>query len=118
MTNEPQQLIVWSTVDDAAAARRLAEGVVEAGLAACVNILPPVTSVFRWESGADDAAQAAVQAEQEVLLLIKTSAAAYPALEAHLLQAHPYELPEIVAVPITHGLDAFRQWIDDTTSSA
>jgi len=118
MADEAQQLMVWSTVDDAAAARRLAEGVVEAGLAACVNILPPVTSVFRWESGADDAAQAAVQAEQEVLLLIKTSAAAYPALEAHLLQAHPYELPEIVAVPITHGLNAFRQWIDDTTRGA
>lgn len=116
MTDESEQLIVWSTVDDAAAARRLADGVVEAGLAACVNILPPVTSVFRWESGSDNAAEAAVQAEQEVLLLMKTSAAAYPGLERHLRREHPYELPEIIAVPVTHGLPAFRQWIDDTTS--
>jgi len=115
MTDEPQQLIVWSTVDDAAAARRLADGVIRAGLAACVNILPPVTSVFRWESGSDDAATAAVRAEQEILLLMKTSAAAYPRLERHLESEHPYELPEIIAVPLTHGLPAFRQWIDETT---
>lgn len=115
MSEHPQQLLVWSTVDSAEAARRLADGVVGAGLAACVNILPPVTSVFRWESGQADAATASVQAEQEILLLMKTSAAAYPALERHLRAEHPYELPEIIAVPITHGLDAFRHWIDEAT---
>lgn len=115
MSESARQLLVWTTVDEAAAARRLADSIVGAGLAACVNILPPVTSVFRWESGQADAAAAAVQAEQEVLLLIKTSASAYPALEQRLRREHPYELPEIIAVPITHGLDAFRQWIDDTT---
>jgi len=117
MSEASGQLIVLSTVDDAASARRLADSVVGAGLAACVNILPPVTSVFRWESGATDAGRAAVQAEQEVLMLIKTSAAAYPALEARLKAEHPYELPEIVAVPLTRGLPAFLQWIDETTRS-
>lgn len=116
MSETAQQLLVWSTVDDAETARRLADGVVRAGLAACVNILPPVTSVFRWESGVEDAAEAGVQAEQEILLLIKTSAGAYPALERYLRREHPYELPEIIAVPITHGLESFRQWIDDTTT--
>lgn len=109
-------LIVFSTVDGADAARRLADGVVDAGLAACVNILPGVTSVFRWEPDSDDPGQAGVQAETEVLLLIKTSAAAYPALERHLQAAHPYDLPEIVAVPLTRGLPAFLQWIDGSTA--
>lgn len=115
MSEQARQLLVWTTVGDADSARRLADSVVGAGLAACVNILPPVTSVFRWESGQADAAAAGVQAEQEILLLIKTSATAYPTLERQLQAEHPYELPEIIAVPITHGLDAFRQWIDDTT---
>jgi periplasmic divalent cation tolerance protein len=108
-------LFVFSTVDDARAARRLADSIVGAGLAACVNILPPVTSVFRWESEAADAAAAAVQAEEEVMLIIKTSADAYPALEARLRAEHPYELPEIVAVPLTRGLPAFLQWIEEST---
>lgn len=112
MEDHPQQLLAWTTVDDPDTARRLADGLVGAGVAACVNILPPVTSVFRWESGDADAARAPVQAETEVLLLIKTSSRAYPALERQLRREHPYELPELVAVPITHGLDAFRQWID------
>lgn len=115
MNEDARQLLVWTTVEDADSARRLADSVVGAGRAACVNILPPVTSVFRWEPDQADAAAAGVQAEQEILLLIKTSATAYPALERQLQAEHPYELPEIIAVPITHGLDAFRQWIDDTT---
>ena len=117
MEDPSGQLLVFSTVEDAAAARRLADSVVGAGLAACVNILPPVTSVFRWESGSADAGAASVQAEQEVMMLIKTSAAAYPALESRLRDEHPYELPEIVAVPLTRGLPAFLQWIDEATGS-
>lgn len=113
MTEEREPLLVFSTVGDAQAARRLADSVVGAGLAACVNILPPVTSVFRWQSG--DAAGAAVQAEEEVMLIAKTSAAAYPALERHLQAEHPYELPEIIAVPITHGLPDFLRWIDEAS---
>jgi len=113
-------LIVVSTVDTPQAARELADRVVGAGLAACVNILPGVTSVFRWEpegqSDSADAADAQVQAEGEVMLLMKTAAARYPALEEHLRAAHPYELPEIVAVPVTQGLPGFVQWIEDSTA--
>lgn len=115
VTEDSNALLVYSTVGDAAAARRLADAIVGAGLAACVNILPPVTSVFRWEAESGDAAEAAVQAEDEVMVLIKTSAAAYPALEERLRTEHPYELPEIVAVPIARGLPAFLDWIDEAT---
>jgi len=115
MSKNAGQLLVFSTVEDAATARRLADSLVGGGLAACVNILPPVTSVFRWEPDAAAASDAAVQAEQEVMLIAKTSAAAYPALERQLRDEHPYELPEIVAVPISRGLPGFLQWIDATT---
>ena len=115
MSEAPNPLLVFSTVGDSAAARRLAESLVEAGVAACVNILPPVTSVFRWEPDAGSAADASVQAEEEVMLVAKTSATAYPALEERLRAEHPYDLPEIIAVPITRGLPEFLHWIDEAT---
>ncbi len=117
MSESQHPYFVFSTVDDAATARRLADGVVDAGLAACVNILPPVTSVFRWEPDTGDAGAAEVQAEDEVVMIIKTSAAAYPELETHLRREHPYDLPEIVAVPLERGLPEFLQWIDAATRS-
>lgn len=110
-----ERLLVMTTVDDSTTARRLADSMVGAGLAACVNILPPVTSVFRWEPGDANAADAAVQAETEIMLLMKTSGHAYPALEERLHAEHPYELPEIIAIPVSRGLPAFLEWIDGAT---
>lgn len=110
-------LIVLSTIDDAAQARRVADRVIEAGLAACVNILPGVTSVFRWEPENSDPAQAGVQAEGEVMLVMKSTAAAYPQLEALIRREHTYELPEVIAVSLSHGLPDFLQWIRASTSS-
>jgi periplasmic divalent cation tolerance protein len=118
MSDRANQLFVFSTVDSNDAARRLADGLVDAQLAACVNILPPITSVFRWEPDSADAGSAAVQAESEVMLIAKTSAAAYPELEAQLRREHPYDLPEIVAIPVSRGLPEFLQWIDAATSRA
>ncbi len=115
MTEEHQPLLVFSTVDDHAAARRLAASLIEARVAACVNVLPPVTSVFRWESEAGDAGDATVQEETEVMLVAKTTDAAYPALEQRLRAEHPYDLPEIVAVEITRGLPEFLRWIDEAS---
>lgn len=114
---DSERLLVLSTVGTSDEARRLADLLVGEQLAACVNILPPVTSVFRWEPGEGDTAGAAVQGEREVMLMIKTSAAAYPQLEARLREEHPYELPEIIAVPVSRGLPEFLQWIDDATRS-
>ena len=101
------QLVVLCTCPDDETARRLANAVVEARLAACVNIRPGVTSVFYWEGAA--------QTETEQLLVIKTSDVAYSQLEAKLVELHPYERPEVIAVGIERGLAGFLDWIQAET---
>lgn len=91
-----------------AEAQALAATVVEQGLAACVNVLGGVQSVYRWDGK--------VQQDDEALLLIKTREERLPALQASLLAAHPYELPEIIAVPIEAGHSPYLQWIRDQTA--
>jgi periplasmic divalent cation tolerance protein len=98
-----EALLVLTNLPDAASARALAEHVVAERLAACVNILAPCRSVYRW--------QGKVEESEEVPLLIKTTAASYAALEAAIRARHPYELPEIVAVPISRGLPAYLDWL-------
>ena len=101
-------LLVLTNVPDAACADALATSLIDARLAACVNILPPCRSVYRWN--------AAIEQAEEIPLLIKTSAAAYPALEAAIRAQHPYELPEIIALPITQGLPGYLAWIAAETT--
>ena len=100
-------LICFCTCPDADSAERIATALVAERLAACVNLLPGLRSVYRW--------QRKVEAAAEVLLLVKTSAEAYPALQERLRQLHPYELPEIIAVTIDSGLDRYLNWIGDET---
>ena len=88
---------------------RIAKALVDQQLAACVNVVPGLTSVYRWQGQTESA--------QEVLLLIKTRQAVYPELEAALLTLHPYELPEIIAVPIEAGLPAYLSWIETGTGA-
>ena len=102
-----ETLLVLTTLPDTASAGRIAEMLVGERLAACVNILPPARSVYRWLG--------VVEQAEETPLLIKTTAARYPALESRLRQEHPYELPEILAVPIAHGLPAYLGWVDAET---
>jgi periplasmic divalent cation tolerance protein len=104
-----ETLLVLTNLPDRAAAERLAGLLVEQKLAACVNILAPCRSVYRWKD--------AVQHEEEHPLLVKTTAARYPELEAAIRAGHPYELPEIIAVPIERGLPAYLQWIQAETKS-
>lgn len=124
-------LFVYTTVAREEDARRLAEELIAAGLAACVNIGAPITSLFRWESsqGGDreghgegspnpPASAAAVQSEREIPLVIKTTRAAYSLLERRIREIHPYDLPEIVAVPVDRGLPAFLTWIEETVSAS
>jgi periplasmic divalent cation tolerance protein len=99
-----QTLLVFTQMPDAASADLLAAALVTERLAACVSVLPAVRSVYRW--------QGALEQASEVPLLIKTTAARYGALEAAIRARHPYELPEIVAVPVTHGLAAYLAWVD------
>ena len=92
-------LLVLTNLPDLAAAERLA---------ACVNILAPCRSVYRWKN--------AVQHDDEYPMLIKSTAEEYPALEAAIRAGHPYELPEIIAVPIERGLPAYLDWITTQTN--
>jgi periplasmic divalent cation tolerance protein len=98
-----ETLLVLTNLPDAASARMVADHVVSARLAACVNILAPCLSVYRWQGNMESA--------EEVPLLIKTTAARYTELEAAIRARHPYELPEIVAVPLSHGLPAYLAWV-------
>lgn len=99
---DPEFGIVLTTVATPDDARRLAAGLLEKRLAACVQILA-IQSAYRWKG--------AVQREPEQLLFIKTRAALYPAVEAHLRAHHPYELPEIVRVPIAAGSPDYLRWL-------
>ena len=102
-------LLVLTNLPDRAAAERLAGALVEKRVAACVNILAPCRSVYRWKGE--------VQSEEEHPVLIKTTAERYPALEAAIRAAHPYELPEIIAVPIERGLPAYLAWLEAETQT-
>lgn len=101
-------LLVLCNAPDADSARTLARALVERRLAACVNILPHCQSIYRWQGQLEDS--------QEVPLLIKTTAARYGALEAALAALHPYEVPEIVAIPVSHGLPDYMSWVLAETS--
>ena len=101
-------LLVLTSLPDLASAEKLAAALIELRLAACVNVLAPCRSVYRL--------QGAVQKEEERPVLIKTTRERYAALEAAIRAAHPYELPEIVAVPIERGLPGYLQWVIDETA--
>ena len=101
-------LLVYCTCPDRTKAQELANGLVRDRLAACVSIGAPVTSVYAW--------QGEIQNEQEVPLLIKTSSDRYQELEVAILARHPYELPEIIAVPIQQGLPDYLKWVQQCTS--
>jgi periplasmic divalent cation tolerance protein len=98
----PSPLLVLTNLPDQPSAENLARQLVEQKLAACVNILAPCTSVYRWQGN--------IESTAEIPLLIKTTSTAYPALEDAIRRLHPYELPEIVQVPLSGGLPAYIQW--------
>ena len=88
----------------------IARTIVGEKLAACANILAPCRSVYRWHGQ--------VEETQEVPLLIKTTASAYPQLEARLVELHPYDVPEIIALPLQTGLAAYLTWVEEQTLSS
>lgn len=100
-------LLVITNLPDAPSAERLARHLIDERAAACVNQLAPCTSTYRWRGN--------IESATEVPLLIKTTRAAYPRLEKLIRVVHPYELPEIIAVPVTAGLPAYLGWIDNET---
>ncbi len=100
-------LIVITSLPDRESAEKLASLLVDRRLAACVNLLPPCDSVYRWRGE--------IQRDEEHPLLIKTTEDRYAALEVLIRANHPYELPEIIAVPIVQGLPAYLQWVESET---
>ena len=105
----PAIRLVLTTLPDAETAGELARSLVEQGLAACVNILAPCRSVYRW--------QGELREDGEYPLMIKTTAELYSDLETYLPERHPYELPEIVALDVADGLPGYLQWVAQSTLS-
>ena len=98
-----ETLLVLTNCPDEEVANTIALAIVEARLAACVNILPRVQSIYRW--------QGRVESATEIPLFIKSTATSYPALESIIRQHHPYDVPEIIALPVTQGLPAYLNWV-------
>ncbi|MBF0219586.1 MAG: divalent-cation tolerance protein CutA [Gammaproteobacteria bacterium] len=101
-------VLALTTCPNQPVAEALAAALVEQSLVACVTLLPGATSFYRW--------QGVVQRDSEVLLLLKTQQSAVAALQAYLLQHHPYELPEFIVFPITSGLPAYLQWLEQAVT--
>ena len=107
---DSQPLVVFCTCPDQASAERIAATVVEERLAACVNMLPGLTSIYRWREQ--------IQRDTELLLLLKTQGAVYPLLEARIHELHPYDVPEIIALPVRMGSSAYLDWIAANTGAS
>lgn len=97
-------MLVLTNMPDETSARTLAEALVTQKLAACINILAPCRSVYSWQGKLEHA--------DETPLLIKTNQAQYRALEAAIIKAHPYELPEIIIINVDGGLPRYLQWVN------
>lgn len=100
---EPLPYLILSTSPDRESAERIAGALVTERLAACVNIVPGIRSVYHWKG--------TLQSSEEHLLIIKAPSGHYATIQKRLLELHPYELPEIVAVPIAEGLPAYLSWL-------
>lgn len=99
--------LVLVTVPSRKEGDRISETVVGEGLAACVNVVGPIRSIYRW--------QGKVCTDDEHLLLIKTSGDRYRELEAKILEIHPYDVPEVIALPVEEGSVAYLSWIQEQT---
>ena len=106
---ESQPLVVYCTCPDQTTAERIAEALVAERLAACANVVPGLISIYRW--------QGQVRREPELLLIIKTRGVVYSLLEARIRELHPYEVPEIVALPIQAGAAEYLGWLADSTGA-
>ena len=102
-------LLVLSNFPDKETAKTAATALVEEQLAACVNLIPEVTSIYKWKG--------TVECANEITALIKTTEATFPALQQRLLALHPYEVPEIIAVPVEAGLESYLHWVESGASA-
>lgn len=107
MKNE-DVLVVLCTFPDEGQARQIGAVLVERQVAACVNVVPGLRSIYRW--------QGEVHEDAEVLAVIKTTRETYPRLEAAVLELHPYDTPEVLALPVAAGSAAYLKWVGESVS--
>ncbi|MGD8244827.1 MAG: divalent-cation tolerance protein CutA [Anaerolineae bacterium] len=100
-----EHLVVLVTAPSRAVGRDVARALLEQQLAACVNVIPSIDSLYTWEGE--------IRSDEEVLLMVKTTAAAFDALATVVRDVHPYEVPEIIALPIVAGTRDYLDWIDE-----
>ena len=108
MSSENHLIVILCTVPDEAAAEKLARGLLEGRLAACVNSIPGVKSFYRW--------QGKIETDNEIQLVIKTLSERFDELAAWISENHPYDVPEIVAIPAERVSEAYLAWAADQTS--
>ena len=99
----PATIVAFCTCCSVEEARRIARNLTETRLAACVNIIPGIESIYRWKDS--------VETANEWLLIIKTSVELFPAVESRIREIHSYEVPEVVALPITDGSEPYLAWL-------
>jgi periplasmic divalent cation tolerance protein len=102
-------LMVFCTCPNHNEASQLAHAIVNEGAAACINIVPAIESVYRWEGK--------IETSQEVLLLIKTTRARFPPLRELIVRLHSYDTPEVIAVPVADGLAKYLAWLGATIAT-
>lgn len=100
-------LLVFTTLPNADAALELARNLVQERLAACANIMPAIRSIYKW--------QGKIQDENEVLVLLKTKHDQFERLKSRILELHPYEVPEVLAIPVEQGYGAYLEWLTRET---
>jgi periplasmic divalent cation tolerance protein len=105
--NNMDFFVILSTCPEAETAARIGRTLVESALVACVNIVPGLRSIYRWND--------AVQDEPEVLMILKTTGPCLAAAREMLLSLHPYQVPEVVALPVVDGHDAYLRWVSTST---
>jgi periplasmic divalent cation tolerance protein len=103
-----EYVVVLITAPDEETAAGMARAVVEDGLAACVNIVPGLRSIYRWKGKVED--------ENEVLMVAKTQKDKFEALEVRIRELHPYEVPEVISIPITAGSEPYLAWLAESVS--
>jgi periplasmic divalent cation tolerance protein len=99
-----EALVVLCTCGDEPEAMRIANALIEERAAACVNVLPAVQSVYRWREK--------IETAQEILLIVKTTRERFAAVERKIVELHSYDTPEIIALPVTHGLKKYLAWLN------
>jgi len=107
---EPDSVVVIYVTTPPDDAARIARQLVNERLAACVNVVPEVRSIYRWENS--------VEEDRECLLVVKTTKLMFEPVSARVRELHPYSVPEIIAVPVVDGFDGYLRWVRDSVGAA